>query len=551
MGFYVMINPMLQKLKPHLLLALAYTFLVLGQQYVFMFIIDLPFQVLPLWKYLFIYALLFAFTFIKGPKTRFFFLCSLIIVAFFDMGHYSYYGTPTAASEIWLGLQVHEIGGVLANESHHVWIPLVVTLIPLALAGVVNWKIKPNYQHIAVTMAAIALVIFFPARAYYAGHDWGKIPSKNDLMGFNMYGSFSFFLGRILPHKITGGFLPADPNSSMYLKFEDEEHKKSQWDKVVVVMGESLSSNHMSLFGYKLPTTPFLETLKDDPNFFYTTGISSGVNTDVSVAFFLNLTFGPPGKLKSSIGEHCLFKLAKSNKFNTHFLSIQTLEQLKYISPYLCFGHIDDFRPMEMVAPHTPDHMAARDRDLIPPFTELLEKNSQDFILLHQRGSHGPWALRSTDESRIFVAKNKKEKPVVDYDNSVVEFDLFMRDLITELKKSKKKTLVIYISDHGEGLGENGNWGHGTLVPESFETPILITSINAPLPKEVGEFPPVLTQYGLGLFITEQMGLKANQKSSEQVEDFIVYGNDIDGFAGKAEMKFLPEGKYEFKVIPY
>jgi len=29
----------------------------------------------------------------------------------------------------------------------------------------------------------------------------------------------------------------------------------------------------------------------------------------------------------------------------------------------------------------------------------------------------------------------------------------------------------------------------------------------------------------------------------------VIYGNDIDGFAGKAEILFKPDNTYDFKVI--
>jgi glucan phosphoethanolaminetransferase (alkaline phosphatase superfamily) len=546
-----MIIPMLEKLKPHLILAAAFFFLILGQQYIFFLIKGMSLPGFSWYKYIFFYVLLFGFTFIKGPKTRWFFLSVLMIVTFAQMTHYSYYETPVAASEIWLGLQVHEIGGVLAEEKQHVIISILMVLIPNIVGLFVFRKVKTTYQHIGVTLAAIALVFFFPLRTYFTGNEFGKTPSDNEPMGINLFASASFFAGKILPHKLGGGIIPADPNTSIYLKFN--AYEKSPWDKVIVVVGESLSTRHMSLYGYDRPTTPFLDTLKNDPHFFSTTGISSGVNTDVSVSFFLNMTFGAPGKLKCTIGDHCIFKLAKANGFGTHFLSAQSQEQLKYIAPYLCFSYMDTYKPLEYVAPHTKNPMAANDRDLLPAFKEVLLKDSKDLVVLHQRGSHGPWSLRSFPDSKIFKANgdDKKSKSFADYDNSVYEFDLFMKGMMELLKSTKKKTLFIYLSDHGEALGENNRWGHGTLIRESFEVPVIIAAVNQSLPKEIKSLPPVLTQYGLGLFVTEQLGLVANQKSSEQVPDYMIYGNDIDGFAGSATLKYLPDGKYQETVIPY
>lgn len=38
---------------------------------------------------------------------------------------------------------------------------------------------------------------------------------------------------------------------------------------IIMIMGESLNRNFMSLYDYKIETTPFLDTLKNSENFIY------------------------------------------------------------------------------------------------------------------------------------------------------------------------------------------------------------------------------------------------------------------------------------------
>ena len=108
--------------------------------------------------------------------------------------------------------------------------------------------------------------------------------------------------------------------------------------------------------------------------------------------------------------------------------------------------------------------------------------------------------------------------------------------------------VVIYLSDHGESLGENGRFGHGFLQPHAFEIPVMIMAFNHDLPKRTKDLPKFLPQYNLSLFIAQQIGWKPNQSPFTTMKDFVIYGNDIDGFAGKANVTF-DEKSYKFKVV--
>ena len=537
---------MLSKLKPQLILAFIFLILTVGQQYLFYGIKGLPIILLSAGKYLGIYVIFFLLTFTKNRTLRFIFLSFILILNYFQMAHLSYYGTQILPAELWLLFtEIHEVGGTLGAELQHIFIPMIYTIIPLGLGWWANKKLEPKLQFKIVPILFCLYFAYNPIRTYVTGNTWGRQPSTRELAGLNVYLSLSYFLGKILPHKLSDRELQGT-NSSLELVLEPK--KKSEWDNVIVVLGESLTPNHMQLFGYPRETTPTLMGLKDQPQFRYLKGLSSGVSTDISVAFFLNLGFGSAGVKKAAQGQNCLFKIARNNGFTTSFYSIQSEQQLRYIAPYLCSAYLDDYKSMEDIAPQTKDHNAALDRDLLPELEKLLMKKQKNFVMLHQRGSHAPWSARYTKESAIFK-NDGPEKRLDDYDNSVVEFDHFWDELTTILHKFPGKNLVIYLSDHGEGLGENGLWGHGTLTPISFEVPVLIQSFNANLPRGTQELPEFIPQYNLSLYMAETLGYKANQDYRVMPKDYVIFGNDIDGFAGRAQIEFK-DGGYSFKVIP-
>lgn len=539
---------MLQKFRNHVYLALIFFILSLAQQYGFYAFKGFPIVWLTFGKYLGILFFIFIFTFTPRPIPRFLILSFLLILNFFQMGHLSYFGTQVLPNEIFLFFaEYQEIGGVLSTELSHILIPLLFTLIPMAIGFFFIRKCKALYTFKLIPVLVAAYFIYNPARTYVTGNTWGRQPSTRELSGMNLYLSMSYFMGKILPSKLESKRYSVQENESLKLKLA--KLGNSEWDNVIVILGESLTPNHMSLYDYARPTTPFLTSLKFSPNFFHTIALSSGVSTDISVAFFLNLGYGDAGGMKAAKGEHCLLKLAKEVGFSTHFLSTQSSEQLRYIAPYLCTAYLDDYRSLENISPATLDDKAAVDRDILPKLNELLETKTKKFIMLHQRGSHGPWALRYRPVADKFNSEDTDQR-INDYDNSVVEFDLFWKELNELLSKKKTKNLVIYLSDHGEAIGEGNRYGHGFLLPTSFEVPLIIQAYNHELPKRTRELPAYLPQYNLSLFIARELGWNTNQDPHTVMKDYVIYGNDIDGFAGKAAITFGPGTTYGFKALP-
>ena len=539
---------MFQKFRNHFFLAIVFFILSLLQQYGFYAFKGFPIVWLTLGKYFGVLLFFYIFTFTPGTILRFLILSFLLILNFFQMAHLSYFGTQVLPNEIFLFFaEYKEIGETLSTEFSHILIPLMFTLIPMAVGFVFIKKYKSLFTFKFVPILIAAYFIYNPMRTYVTGNTWGRQPSTRELSGMNLYLSLSYCLGRIIPSKLESKKYSIQENESLKLKLE--KIGNSKWDNIIVILGESLTPHHMSLYGYARPTTPFLTSLKFSPNFYHSIALSSGVSTDISVAFFLNLGYGEAGAIKAAKGEHCLLKLAKEVGYSTHFLSTQSSEQLRYISPYLCTAYLDDYRSLENLSPSTTDAESAVDRDALPKLNELLETKMKKFIILHQRGSHAPWALRYRPIAAKFNSEGTDQR-VNDYDNSVVEFDLYWKELHDLLSTKKSKNLVIYLSDHGESVGEGNRYGHGFLLPAAFEVPLIIQAYNNELPKRTRDLPNFLPQYSLSLFLAGELGWSANQDPHTIMKDYVIFGNDIDGFAGKANITFGPGSTYRSKAIP-
>jgi lipid A ethanolaminephosphotransferase len=129
------------------------------------------------------------------------------------------------------------------------------------------------------------------------------------------------------------------------------------------------------------------------------------------------------------------------------------------------------------------------DELLLEDFDALLADHSRDhFIVLHQRGSHGPayhtdvpaWAKEFLPECNLPNLRNCDRAAINNaYDNTILYTDYFLSRLIDELdaRSADFDTAMLYVSDHGESLGENGLYLHGfpySMAPrEQIEVPML------------------------------------------------------------------------------
>ncbi|MGM9481147.1 phosphoethanolamine transferase [Roseateles sp. NT4] len=93
-------------------------------------------------------------------------------------------------------------------------------------------------------------------------------------------------------------------------------------------------------------------------------------------------------------------------------------------------------------------------------------------LVMHQMGSHGPaYFKRSPDDLKPFLPECKsnqlqdceRQQVVNGYDNTLVTTDRLLARSIAWLQaqSSRFDTGMLYVSDHGESLGENGLFLHG------------------------------------------------------------------------------------------
>ena len=113
---------------------------------------------------------------------------------------------------------------------------------------------------------------------------------------------------------------------------------------------------------------------------------------------------------------------------------------------------------------------------------------TRTFVVLHQRGSHGPSyhdevpagfaGFEPVCES-VNLGRCSRESLVNAYDNTILYTDRFLGEAIRILRGlAGIPAVLIYVSDHGQSLGEGGLYLHGTpfaiAPPEQTRVPFIV-----------------------------------------------------------------------------
>ncbi|RYY76596.1 MAG: phosphoethanolamine--lipid A transferase [Gammaproteobacteria bacterium] len=231
----------------------------------------------------------------------------------------------------------------------------------------------------------------------------------------------------------------------------------------VVVVGETARADHFSINGYHKPTTPLIAQ-QDIIN--YHKVFSCGTETAVSVpCMFSNLT-----------RKHYSDKKGKSQESLLDVLKHSGYSVLWRDNNSSCKGTCNRVEYEDLTNLKIPELCNNRecfDNILLHDIDKKIDHMAGNkVIVLHQKGSHGPdYYNRYPENMEIFkpVCKFNKLQDCSNeeinnaFDNTIRMTDQFLNDTIEWLKTQSNtyNTGLIYLSDHGESLGEKGLYLHG------------------------------------------------------------------------------------------
>lgn len=242
---------------------------------------------------------------------------------------------------------------------------------------------------------------------------------------------------------------------------------------VILVVGEAARWDHFSLNGYSRETNP---RLKQEEIINFSQFTSCGTETGVSVPCMFS-SFGRKGYEKGKV-RHTENILDLLQRAGVTVLWRENNSDSKGVADRVPF---EDFKTS---AKNTVCEAGeCRDEGMLVGLQEFLAAHPKGDILivLHQMGNHGPAYYKRYPKSfekftpvcqTNQLEQCSQESIVNAYDNALLYTDYFLSKVIGFLKQNDAsfQTAMVYMSDHGESLGEKGLYLHGfpyAIAPET------------------------------------------------------------------------------------
>ena len=346
----------------------------------------------------------------------------------------------------------------------------VAYFVLAAALGDVRIFVRPVNQ-----ISRAILVLMLPLTAYAALDPAQLI----DGIALNpMAGSLMFIGGRLVQES-------HELNGSLVSKKAYGAHRDGAEEVHIFVLGESARRDSWSAYGYRRPTTPYMDTLKGEAIFLQHAKTDANL-TEIAVPILL--TGLKPAQYSLDKIHGNFFDLAHEAGYSTAWLVNNSPE----ISDMI--GIHPDRRELPPDLNGNINGRHTLDEALLDAYrSEISRGGSARFIGLHIMGSHWEYYARYPKAFQKFGAKPGQDKVsmvsvlmndpkveaalVDEYDNSLLYTDWILQQIIEAARTLKVPASVTFISDHGESLQMlDGTAGHGAPVysQHEFEIPAFV-----------------------------------------------------------------------------
>lgn len=251
-----------------------------------------------------------------------------------------------------------------------------------------------------------------------------------------------------------------------------EMHSGPRKNLTILVLGETSRAQNFSLGGYERETNP---RLKQDDVIYFANTTSCGTATAVSV----------PCMFSNMPRAHYDEELAHHQEGVLDILQRAGIRVLWNDNDGGCKGACDRVPHQNVTDLNLTGQCIegeCYDEVLFHNLESYIDNLQQDgIIVLHTIGSHGPtYYNRYPAEFRKFtptcdtneIQSCSQQQLTNTYDNTILYIDYVVDKTIKLLqsKQDKFTTSLVYLSDHGESLGEDGVYLHGlpwSIAPET------------------------------------------------------------------------------------
>ena len=212
----------------------------------------------------------------------------------------------------------------------------------------------------------------------------------------------------------------------------------------VLVIGESENKDHMNVYGYKRPTTPWLSEFAQNENtVVFERAYSNHTHTIPTLTYALSEKNQYNDiDLKDAFS---IIEVAEAAGFKTYWLSNQSKYEVMGTPVTTMASLADEQHWLNM---NTGDKIFTsyydeKLVDVIPP----ADDNDKMLIVIHLMGSHGAYRDRYPKNFRHFYGSTRS---IDTYDNSVLYTDYVLQKIYNKVRDYPNFMAWVYFSDHGD-----------------------------------------------------------------------------------------------------
>jgi len=362
------------------------------------------------------------------------------------------------------------IGNVLntkfSESSSFFSIKLILYIILLGVVPgifIIKAKIINDTLKRFLVTSSLAL-LFMLTLAFATASSWLWIDKNSKVLGgLAMPWSYTVNLSLFYIHK--------HAQNEKEILLPDATIRDNKKSVVVLVIGESARSQNFSLYGYNKNTNPLLSKT---PNLFHFDATSCATYTTAGVKCILEHT-----------NTNDLYEILPNYLYRNNVEVIW--RTTNWGEPPV---HIKHYQTWDSLNINCKGEGCNYDEILLTGLKEqiLASTKNKVLIVLHTSTSHGPtYSKKYPPQFEIFkpvcnsveLGNCSKAELMNAYDNTIVYTDYILNSVIEDLKELKGyNSAMIFVSDHGESLGEKNLYMHGLplmMAPkEQYEIPFIV-----------------------------------------------------------------------------
>jgi lipid A ethanolaminephosphotransferase len=333
---------------------------------------------------------------------------------------------------------------------------LILGVLPCWLLARLYIRWTPRFRIACMALACLLITVIW---CLVTSRSWLWFDENSKIVGgMIMPSSYVINTGRYLVPRLTSSDIPATLPPATF--------SSDAKTVVILVIGEAARARNFQIYGYNRPTNPLLSkarvlALKNATTCAtYTTAAVRCILSNVDSSSPFSQRYEP---LPSYLQRNGVDVIWRTRNWGEPPIKVQTYQKAGDLSA-ACAGA-----------------RCAYDEILLSGLEQRIKASSSQRVLvvLHQSGSHGPaYYEKYPTEFEYFkpvcksvdLGKCSHDELVNAYDNTILYEDYFLFRVIGVLEQLQDTaTLMIFVSDHGESLGEYGMYLHGipyTIAPD-------------------------------------------------------------------------------------